>query len=83
MRILVETRSGSVTVAAKDVYQEILVRIAIACSWGERRVTIYFLDDDFAFGHVKPIVEKLSKHTWFKICAEGSALIRTHITIEY
>lgn len=57
MRILVETHRGSVTVDTKDVYQEILVRISIAASWGERRITIYFLDDDFAFGHVKPIVD--------------------------
>lgn len=83
MRILVETRSGSVTVDAKDVYQEILARISIAASWGERRITIYFLDGDFTFGHSKPIVDQLSKHTGLKIHAEGSSLIRTHICIEY
>ena len=76
----------SETIETEDVYQEIMNQINVAASRGIRKTIIYFLDDDFKFKHIKPIVDRITKETkdaGVEIYAEGSSLIRPHLYIVY
>lgn len=68
---------------AKDIYAEIQKYLTLAMSQGSREFTVWFMDDDFKFGHVKPIIDRLSSLLELSIHAEGSSFIRTHIVISW